>query len=127
MEFLQRFNPREQGALLALAIVVGAWLLYTLLWTPLSSRRDTLEQQNTAVAEQLQRVDTMVAQYLMQSVSAAKMLGAKVILTGLSPETAMTLIKLGIDISGLQTHRSLHRGIAAAFNTLGMAITRVAS
>ena len=62
------------------------------------------------------------AQYLMPSVQAAEMLGAAEMLTGISPEAATTLVKLGVDISGLQTHRSLHRGIAAAFRRLGLTI-----
>ena len=68
-------------------------------------------------------VDTQVAQYLMQSVQAARMLGAEVILTGISPETAITLVKLGVDISDIETHLSLHRGIRAAFHRLGLTIT----
>ena len=72
-------------------------------------------------------VDTMVAQSLMQSVQAARMLGAQVLLTGIAPETAMTLVKLGLDIGDLRTYRSLHRGIAAAFQLLGLQITSLAS
>lgn len=72
-------------------------------------------------------VDTFVAQHLMQSIRAARMLGAEVILTGISPDTAITLVKLGIDISDVRTFRALHRGIAAAFNLLGLSIAGVRS
>ncbi len=67
-------------------------------------------------------IDTQVAQYLMQAVSAAKMLGTEVLLTGISAEMAMTLTKLGIDISTIRTHRSLRRGISAAFDLLDLEI-----
>ena len=69
-------------------------------------------------------IDTHVAQSLMQAVAAARMLGAEVILTGIRPAIAMTLVKLGIDVSTVQTFRSLHRGVAAAFDKLGFDIVR---
>lgn len=59
-------------------------------------------------------VDTLVAQHLLKTVAAGKMLGAEVMVTGISPHVAQSIIKLGIDLSTLQTHGTLQAGVAAA-------------
>ncbi len=69
-------------------------------------------------------IDTQAAQCLLQAVSAARMLGAQVFLTGIKPETAMTLTKLGVDTGELRTHHSLHQGVLAAYRTLGYELVR---
>lgn len=63
--------------------------------------------------------DTRVAQHIMKTVSAAKMLGADVIVTGISPDAAQTLTKLGVDLSVLDTRGGLVSGVAAAYQRLG--------
>ena len=59
-----RFDQREQLSLLALAVAMGLYLVYMLLWNPLAGRRDDLHEQNTRVAESLQRVDAMVSELI---------------------------------------------------------------
>ncbi len=59
-------------------------------------------------------VDTQVAQAFIQAAQAVKLLGAQVMLTGIQPQIAQTLVHLGIDLSGIQTQSSLQAGIAAA-------------
>ncbi len=68
-EWFARFDQREQLSLLALAVAIGLYLVYMLLWNPLAGRRDDLREQNTRVAESLQRVDAMVSElmYLRES------------------------------------------------------------
>ncbi len=61
-------------------------------------------------------VDTQVAQALIQAAQAVNLLGAQVMLTGIQPRIAQTLIHLGIDLSGIQTRGSLQNGVAAALN-----------
>ncbi|MGQ9925892.1 MAG: STAS domain-containing protein [Chloroflexaceae bacterium] len=59
-------------------------------------------------------VDSQVAQALIQAAQAVKLLGARVMLTGIQPQIAQTLVHLGVDLSGIQTQSSLQAGIAAA-------------
>jgi PAS domain S-box-containing protein len=57
-------------------------------------------------------VDTAVANALMQATQAAKLLGAEVILTGIRPDVAQTIVGLGVDLPGLVTHGTLETAIA---------------
>jgi rsbT co-antagonist protein RsbR len=59
-------------------------------------------------------VDTQVANALLRAAQAVKLLGARVVLTGIRPEVAQTLIGLGLDLSGITTRATLQSGIAAA-------------
>jgi rsbT co-antagonist protein RsbR len=58
-------------------------------------------------------VDTQVANALLQAAKSVKLLGARVMLTGIRPEVAQTLVGLGADLSGIVTHGTLQSGIAA--------------
>jgi rsbT co-antagonist protein RsbR len=60
-------------------------------------------------------VDTMVANHLLSTINAAKMLGAEVIVTGVSPNNAQTLVKLGVDLTTITTKGSLQAGLKLAF------------
>jgi PAS domain S-box-containing protein len=59
-------------------------------------------------------VDTQVASVIVQSARAAGLLGAQVVLTGVRPEVAQTLVGLGIDLSSVITRGTLQSGIAYA-------------
>jgi anti-anti-sigma factor len=59
-------------------------------------------------------VDTGVAYYLLQAAHAAELLGARVILVGISPEVAQTIVQLGVDLSSLPTYSSLRHGLEHA-------------
>jgi anti-anti-sigma factor len=59
-------------------------------------------------------VDTQVASAMIRAAKAVKLLGAKVMLTGIRPEVAQTIIGLGIDFTDIITRRSLEDGIATA-------------
>jgi PAS domain S-box-containing protein len=61
-------------------------------------------------------VDTQVANALVRAAQAVKLLGAQVVLTGIRPEVAQTLVGLGVDLSGIVTRSTLQSGIAFALS-----------
>jgi rsbT co-antagonist protein RsbR len=68
-------------------------------------------------------MDTSVARHILKTVAAAEMLGTRVILTGISPSTAQTMVKLGIDMSAVPTRGSLKAGMALALAMTGRQIS----
>lgn len=74
------------------------------------NRADTAIVDITGV----QVVDTQVANALIQAAQAVKLLGAQVVLTGIGPTMAQTLVSLGADLSSIVTRGSLQSGIAYA-------------
>jgi rsbT co-antagonist protein RsbR len=68
-------------------------------------------------------VDETVANHLVQTVKASGLMGAQVILTGLSSEIAQTLVTLGVDLTGMSTVGDLQGGIEEAERLLGYAST----
>jgi rsbT co-antagonist protein RsbR len=64
-------------------------------------------------------IDSKVANHLIQTVTAAKLMGATVIVTGLSAEVAQSLVALGIDLTKLNTVGDLQGGVEEAENLLG--------
>lgn len=64
-------------------------------------------------------VDTQSAQCILDTVNAARMLGADVILTGVSPPIAQTLVHLGIDLKGMRTSSTLAGGLRLALEMSG--------
>jgi len=56
-------------------------------------------------------VDTHVAHALVQAAQAASLLGTRVVLTGMSPAIARTLVELGADLQGIATVSTLRAGI----------------
>ena len=64
-------------------------------------------------------IDSAVANHLVQTVEAARLLGAIVIVTGLSPEIAQTLVNIGVDLGKMNTVGDLQGGIEEAERQLG--------
>lgn len=69
-------------------------------------------------------IDTQTAQHLAETISAVRLLGAQVVLTGVRPAIAQTLVHLGIDLSGITTRSSLAAGLQVALNILNLQIVR---
>ena len=63
-EWFSQLAQREQLSLVVLVGAVLLYLLYSLVWAPLDSRREALIVQNEAVAESRVRVDAMVSQIM---------------------------------------------------------------
>jgi rsbT co-antagonist protein RsbR len=71
-------------------------------------------------------VDSTVANHLVQTVEASRLLGATVIVTGLSPEIAQTLVTIGVDLRKMNTVGDLQGGIEEAERLLGYKVLGVA-
>jgi rsbT co-antagonist protein RsbR len=67
-------------------------------------------------------VDTAVSRHLLETVSAARLLGAEVLLVGLTSRTAMTLVHLGLDLGDLTTRTTMAKGLELAFARLGLRV-----
>jgi rsbT co-antagonist protein RsbR len=67
-------------------------------------------------------VDTAVTRHLLETVSAARLLGADVFIVGLSARTAMTLVQLGLDLTHVTTRATLAKGLELAFTRLGLKV-----
>ncbi len=71
-------------------------------------------------------MDTNVANHLVQTVEASRLLGATVIVTGLSPDIAQTLVNIGVDLGKMNTVGDLQGGIEEAEHILGYKVSPVA-
>jgi rsbT co-antagonist protein RsbR len=67
-------------------------------------------------------VETSVARRILETVSAARLLGAEVIVVGLSTRTALTLVHLGLDLANVTTRSTLAKGLEVAFDRLGLRV-----
>src|SRR5207244_11543412 len=70
-------------------------------------------------------IDSKVANHLVLTVEAARLLGATVIVTGLSPEIAQTLVNIGVDLSKMNTVGDLQGGIEGAERLLGYEVVPI--
>jgi len=71
-------------------------------------------------------VDTLVAQHLLKTVAAARLMGADCIISGIRPQIAQTIIHLGIDLSQVITKATLADALAVALQRTGSTISRTA-
>ena len=69
-------------------------------------------------------VDTLVAQHLIKTVAAARLMGADCIISGIRPQIAQTIVHLGINLDEVTTKASLADAMAAAFARLGITLHR---
>jgi PAS domain S-box-containing protein len=69
-------------------------------------------------------IDTQTAQHLIETISAVRLLGAQVILTGVRPVIAQTLVHLGIDLSDIITRSSLAAGLQVALDMLNLEVVQ---
>jgi rsbT co-antagonist protein RsbR len=72
-------------------------------------------------------VDSKVANHLIQTVAAARLMGALVILTGLSAEVAQSLVAIGVDLGRITTIGDLRGGLEEAERLLGYELVSLES
>jgi rsbT co-antagonist protein RsbR len=69
-------------------------------------------------------VDTLVAQHLLKTVTALRLMGAECIISGVRPQIAQTIVHLGVDLQGVTTKASLSDALALALKRTGYTVTR---
>jgi rsbT co-antagonist protein RsbR len=69
-------------------------------------------------------VDTLVAQHLLKTVAAARLMGADCIISGIRPQIAQTIVHLGVEINDVITKATLADAFAVALTRLGLAVGR---
>jgi rsbT co-antagonist protein RsbR len=67
-------------------------------------------------------VDTLVAQHLLKTVAAARLMGAECIISGIRPQIAQTIVHLGVDLQGIITKATLSSAFAVALDRLSLRV-----
>ncbi|WP_370163250.1 STAS domain-containing protein [Limimaricola soesokkakensis] len=70
-------------------------------------------------------VDTQVAQHLLRTAAAVRLMGAEAIISGISPKIAQTMVELGVDVGEVTTRPSIRAALAEAFRRVGFQISRI--
>ncbi len=70
-------------------------------------------------------VDTMVAQHLLKTVAAARLMGTDCMISGIRPAIAQTIIHLGVNLSDIVTKATLSDAFAVALKRLGLTVTQI--
>jgi rsbT co-antagonist protein RsbR len=69
-------------------------------------------------------VDTLVAQHLLKTVAAARLMGADCIISGIRPQIAQTIIHLGVDLSAVMTKATLADALQLALRRKNLVVSR---
>ncbi len=147
MEAYQRSREdvisRQQQELLELSTpVVQLWdkILALPLIGTLDSNRTQVVMQNLLEAIVATRsdiaiiditgvptVDTLVAQHLLKTIAAARLMGADCIVSGIRPQIAQTIIHLGVDLGAVITKATMADAFQVAMERMGLSIARAAA
>src|SRR5215813_12381279 len=68
-------------------------------------------------------VDTLVAQHLLKTIAAARLMGAECIISGIRPQIAQTIVHLGVELADVTTKATLADAFAVALDKLALAVT----
>ena len=71
-------------------------------------------------------VDTLVAQHLLKTVGAARLMGAECIISGIRPQIAQTIVHLGVDLGNVATKATLADALVLAMGRVGATVSRTA-
>jgi rsbT co-antagonist protein RsbR len=72
-------------------------------------------------------VDTKAASHILRTAQAVKLMGSEFVITGMRPDVAVTLVSLGVDLSGIVTQATLHEGLEYSFAKLGWKVTKTST
>jgi rsbT co-antagonist protein RsbR len=72
-------------------------------------------------------VDTLVAQHLMKTIAAARLMGADCIISGIRPQIAQTIVHLGVNLEDVVTKATLADAFTVALARVGASVTRIAA
>ncbi|UFS69758.1 STAS domain-containing protein [Geomonas sp. RF6] len=130
----------QQNALLELSTpIVKIWdriLMIPLIGVLDSARTQTVMESLLTAIESTQSkvaildisgipiVDSLVAKHLIRTVSAAKLMGAQCIITGIRARISQTMIQLGVDLSDVITRATLADGLKVALDITGLKIVQ---
>nr|MDO8097638.1 PAS domain-containing protein [Candidatus Njordarchaeota archaeon] len=70
-------------------------------------------------------IDTKSASHILRTVQAVKLMGSEAVITGIRPDVAVTLVTLGIDLSGVVSRSTLREGLEYAYAKLGLKLTKI--
>jgi rsbT co-antagonist protein RsbR len=137
----EKFIARQQEELMELSTpVVKLWdgiLALPIIGTLDSARTQVvMESLLSAVVQTNSRVaiiditgvptvDTLVAQHLLKTITAARLMGADCIISGVRPQIAQTIVHLGIDLAGVITKAKLADAFALALQRTGQMVTKI--
>lgn len=68
-------------------------------------------------------LDTATAQHIIDTINAVNLLGANVVITGISPDIAQTLVQLGVNLDSIETQASLMEGLRTALTWQGVELS----
>ncbi|WXG47232.1 MAG: STAS domain-containing protein [Candidatus Atabeyarchaeum deiterrae] len=69
-------------------------------------------------------IDTKVASHILRTIQAVRLMGSEVVITGIRPDVAVTLVTLGIDLSNIVSRSTLREGLEYAYAKLGLKLTK---
>ena len=137
----EKFIARQQEELMELSTpVVKLWdgiLALPIIGTLDSARTQVVMesllqavvQTNSRVAiidiTGVPTVDTLVAQHLLKTITAARLMGADCIISGVRPQIAQTIVHLGIDLAGVITKAKLADAFALALTRTNQAVVKI--
>lgn len=119
--------PFREGILLLPVIgMIDSFRAAQLTEQLLHSIRDTRSRVVVVDITGVPYVDSRVASHLVQTVEAARLMGSKVIVSGVSPDIALTMVTLGIDLGRIETMGDMQSGLERAEQLSGYKMVRVA-
>lgn len=72
-------------------------------------------------------VDTLVAQHLLKTVAAARLMGAECIISGIRPQIAQTIVHLGVELGDVVTKATLAEALKVALRRVGLTVTKLSA